>query len=121
MQELHDVIPGVGVFLFTVWVIVRASPQPVLGIIEHAAWAFSFNFIPVLVEPNPVWNHVTKYLQKGAFVPVRHLFVLQISSDVIPVKSNALVDMPGFQQKLLVSLIRDAVEVVDYILAEHGW
>ena len=102
----------------------QTKPSPLLKISPDKNNFYlnsNFNFIPVLVEPNPVWNHVTNYLQKGAFVPVRHLLVLQISPDVIPVKSNALVDVPGFEQILLVPLIRDTVEIVDYILTEHGW
>ena len=121
MQELYNFAPGEGVFLLTVWVVVRAPPQPVLGVIEHATWACGFDLIPKFVEPDPIGNPVAENLQEGTFVPVRHFSVLQVSTNIVPVELDTIVDEPGFQQVLLVSFIRDAVEIVDDILAEHGW
>ena len=90
-------MPGVGVHLFPLGVIIWASHHPMLNIIEAAARTFRVNFVTVLVKPRPGGDPVADKLQEGAFVPVRHFVVLQICADIIPVKLSALVDVPGYK------------------------
>ena len=76
VEQLHNIISIIHPLLVPVGIIVRTSFQPKLCTIEHATWTLSLDFVPVLVEPDPVGHHVADDLEKYALVPVGHLSVL---------------------------------------------